>query len=82
MGDVRALRTPVNENLVGALREWLAMAERGEITGAVLLGNAPSSAFASRWSGEMPFSVALLAFESLKLRVLRDHVNLDDLDKP
>jgi hypothetical protein len=64
--NVRVLRPPINENLVESLREWLDKAERGEIIGALLLGNMPGDSLAWRWSGHMPSSVAMIAFEWFK----------------
>lgn len=69
---VRALKPEVDDRLVEALRDWLTMAERGEIVGAVLLGNVAGIEVAHKWAGRMPLDRALLAFEFFKRDALKD----------
>lgn len=64
--QVRPIRPEVDERLVETLRDWLAMAERGELVGAVLLGNFAGIEVAHRWAGRMPLDRALLSFEYFK----------------
>jgi hypothetical protein len=68
-GKVRELRSPKNDELIATLEDWLEAAKRGEIVGALLLGNRRSGEFQTTWSGVMPASIALVAFESWKRRM-------------
>jgi hypothetical protein len=63
---VTALRPEVDDRVVEALKEWLALAERGELVGAVLLGNFAGVEVSHRWAGRMPLDRALIAFEYFK----------------
>jgi hypothetical protein len=67
---IRSIRPAVDQQLVEGLEEWLAMAKRGELTGAVLLGNRRGDETVHRWCGDIPLSIALLVFEQYKYRVM------------
>lgn len=64
-----SIKPEVDEDLVKALEEWTERARKGELIGAVLLGNEKGDKFSNRWAGTMPGSVALIAFEHWKLRL-------------
>lgn len=65
---LKSIRPDVSEVLVDTLKDWLAQAERGELTGALLLGNLRGDEVQTSWSGAMPFDRALFAFERWKFR--------------
>lgn len=65
---VRSIRPAANEALVATLKEWLDQAERGELVGAVILGNLRGVEVMHSWAGLMPLDRALMAFEFFKRR--------------
>lgn len=67
---IRAIRPEVDGRAVEALKEWLAMAERGELVGVVLLGNFAGVEVGHKWAGRMPLNRALIAFEYFKREAL------------
>jgi hypothetical protein len=67
---VQAIKPVVNEKLVECLESWLADAKRGELIGAVLLGNLRGEDVQHSWVGEMKLSVAMVTFEQMKLKAL------------
>jgi len=73
---VTAIKPVPDERLVRALESWLEDAKRGELIGAVLLGNRRGDGVQHRWAGTMPLSVSLVTFEQFKLSALgvcREH---------
>lgn len=60
---LRAIKPTVDATLVDALERWLESARRGELTGAILLGNERGDEVSYCDAGHMPTSRALLAFE-------------------
>lgn len=64
---LRSIKPTVDATLVDALERWLESAKRGELTGAILLGNERGTDVSYSDVGHMPTSRALLAFEYWKL---------------
>jgi len=70
---VRSINPDVDAELVASLEEWLADAKRGELVGAVLLGNRRGAETQHAWTGQMPIDRALVCFEHFKLAAFRVH---------
>lgn len=67
---VRSIRPEADPKLVAALEEWLEDAKRGELIGAVLLGNRRGDEVQHDWAGTMPLGISMVTFEQFKLQAL------------
>ncbi len=70
MAGVTALKRPVDADMIEHLRDLLGQAERGEVSGVVVLANFPGACYQSNSSGDSDLGQMMLCFESWKFRQL------------